>query len=82
MAYYGDDDDNAYSAFDDPDETTSEDSTDYYGGDDEIDEDVLGDFALPEEDLNGLHVVDENGEEPVEKVSDVHEDAGSDEDEE
>jgi len=34
-----------------------------YAGDDEVDEEILDDFTLPEEDLNGLHIVDEDGEE-------------------
>ena len=69
MDDYGDGDDNAYSAFDDP-YASSDDATDDatavsdYSGDDEMDMDVLDDFALPDEDLNGLHIVEEGGNEP------------------
>lgn len=36
---------------------------DYTSDDDELDVDVLKDFVVPEEDLNGLHIVDDKGEE-------------------
>jgi len=58
-------DDTSDIAYNDPivDDDDGVVSTSTYYGDDEVDEDVLDDFALPDEDLHGLHIVDEDGNE-------------------
>ena len=63
MDDYGDD--NAYAVYGDDDDDGSAPATAVVTNDDDY-EDDLDDFALPDEDLNGLHIVDKDGnEEPT-----------------
>lgn len=62
MDDYGDD--NTYVGYGDDDDDAATPATSAVVGDDDY-EDDLDDFALPDEDLNGLHIVDKDGDEVI-----------------